>query len=138
MNALQKDDKVIYTDTTGNDWDAEIKDLPSMQMDGEDMAVISMNGGWPIYVPRDRLRKPKTKVEIARQIVGRWNSINKWRQSIDEDYAAIQQLMREDGQEDYELERIADLRTTQRNVLRYESRSELGQWEGYLQARQRD
>lgn len=138
MNTIKLDDKVIYTDTNGNDWDATVLELPTLKIDGDEMAVISMDAGWPIYVPLRLVRHPKDKVELARQLVGRWNSINKLRQSIDEEYAAIQQLMREDGQPDHELDRIKDMRTTQRNVLRYESRSELGNWEGFHQARLRD
>ena len=138
MNTFKLDEKVIYTDTNGTDWDAMVLELPTLKIDGDDMAVISMDGGWPIYVPLRLIRRPKDKAEIARQLVGRWNSINKWRQVIDDEFAKVQQLMREDGQPDHELDRIKDLRTTHRNVLRYESRSELGAWEGYLQARTRD
>lgn len=135
---MEINDKVIYTDTNGNEWDAVVLELPTLKIDGDEMAVISMDAGWPIYVPVHLIRRPKDKVELARQLIGRWNSINKLRQSIDEEYAAIQQLMREDGQPDHELDRIKDMRTTQRNVLRYESRSELGNWEGFHQARVRD
>lgn len=138
MNTFKLDEKVIYTDKSGNDWDAVVMELPTLKIDGDEMAVISMNSGWPIYVPLHRLRKPLNKVELAHKIITRWNSINKLRQSIDEEYAAIQQLMREDGQADHELDRVKDMRTTQRNVLRYESRSELGNWEGFYQARTRD
>lgn len=138
MNTIKLDDKVIYTDTNGNDWDATVLELPTLKIDGDEMAVISMEAGWPIYVPLRLVRHPLDKAKIAHQIIMRWNSINKWRMAIDEEYAAIQQLMREDGQPHHELERIKDLRTTQRNVLRYESRSELGNWEGFYQARLRD
>ena len=130
-------DKVIYTDTNGTDWDAELRDLPDTQINAEDMAVISMGGGWPIWVPRNRVREPLDRTEIARRIVARYNNLIKLRTAIDEEYAAIQQLMREDGQPDHELDRVADYRTTQRNVLRYETRSDLGNWEGYHSARLR-
>lgn len=138
MNTLQKDDKVIYTDTNDNEWDAVIRDLPITAIDGEEMVVISMDGGWPIYVPSHRVRKPLDRVQIAKQIVGRWKSINKLRESLDQEYAEIQKLMRQDGQPGSTLVGIADMQITQRNVLRYESRAELGNWEGYLQARQED
>ena len=49
-------DKVIYTDTNGTDWDAVVLELKTIQIDGAAMVIISMDGGWPIYVPQHCVR----------------------------------------------------------------------------------
>jgi len=129
-------DKVIYTDTNGAEWGAVLLRTPTEQIDGKDAAVISMDGGWPIYVPKDSLRTTnRTKKVIANDIVRTLTKIDRMRTDLYHAYNDLRALLEEDGQPEWETKMVDDMQTVQRNVLRFETTNLLTQWEGYRDAR---
>lgn len=129
-------DKVIYTDSNGAEWDAVLLRTPTEQIDGQDAAVISMNGGWPIYVPKESLRTTdRTKKVIANDIVRKLKKIDSLRTDLYHAYSELNNLLEEDGQPAWEIKMVTDMQTVQRNVLRYETANLLTTWEGYRDAR---
>jgi hypothetical protein len=130
MNTFKEGDKVIYTDTNDTEWDAVVKRIEAIN--GKDVVVISMNGGWPIYVRIDQVRPTqRTARVIANDIVRKYKKIETLRQEINNLYGDIEELLEEDGQPSWEHRLVADMRTVQRNVLRYETANQITQWEGY-------
>ena len=136
MSEFEEGDKVIYTDSNGAEWSAEVKSSPVEKIDGKEVVVISMNGGWPIYVAKESVRTTnRTKKVIANDLVRKLKKIEAKRSEIHYLYSEVKELMEEDGQPGWETKMVEDMQTTQRNVLRYETVNLISQWEGYRDAR---
>jgi len=130
MNTFNEGDKVIYTDENGNDWDAQFK--RTEVIDDKDVVVISMNGGWPIYVHAEQVRATnRTKKIIANDIVRKLKKIDSLRTELDHLYSDLHELLEEDGQPQWETKLVEVMQTVHRNILRLETTNMLTEWEGY-------
>lgn len=135
MNTFENGQKVIVIDGEGNEYHGIVR-LRNGALPYEAYDVLAFTGEKET-VHVNRMRPLMSDTGTAQNIVRALQNIDGFRAAIKRELEYVEYQMKLDGQPDYELDTVRSLITMNRESMRFQLSSLLGNWSDYVVERKR-